>query len=93
MLRRAKAAVTIWCWTGIYTVKFSETSAFFYAASQGIRFEAKLAPPQIAALKILVKAKFTPKGWEKPWTRNDAGRRTLWLWVGLGVLAGPAATD
>ena len=93
MLRRAKAAATIWCWTGIYTVKFSATSARFYAASQGVRFEAELTAPQIEALKILVKTKFTPKGWAKPWTRNDAGRRTLWLWVGLGVLAGPAATD
>jgi SAM-dependent methyltransferase len=93
MLRRAKAAVTIWCWTGIYSVKFGATSARFYAASQGVRFEAELSPPQIEALKILVKAKFTPKGWERPWTRNDAGRRTLWLWAGLGVVAGPELAD
>jgi len=87
MLRRAKAAVTIWCWSGIYTVKFGATSARFYTASQGIRFEATLTPPQIAALKILVKAKFAPEAWAKPWTRNDAGRRMLWLWRGLGVVA------
>ncbi|MBC7369807.1 MAG: class I SAM-dependent methyltransferase [Undibacterium sp.] len=87
MLRRAKAAVAIWCWTGIYTVKFGATSARFYAASQGIRFEAELTPPQIEALKILVKAKFASESWAKPWTRNDAGRRTLWLWAGLGVVA------
>ena len=93
MLRRANAAVAIWCWTGIYTVKFGANSARFYAASLGIRFEAKLTPPQIEALKILVKANVAPVGWDKPWTRNDAGRRTLWLWAGLGVVAGPDLAD
>ena len=89
MLRRAKSAVTIWCWTGIYTVKFSETSARLYAVSQGIRFEAKLSAAQTDALKILLKAKVAPAGWEKPWARTEVGRRTLWLWRGLGVVAGP----
>jgi hypothetical protein len=89
MLRRAKSAVTRWCWTGIYTVKFSETSARFYAVSQGIRFEAKLSAAQTDALKILLKTNVAPAGWEKPWTRTEVGRRTLWLWRGLGVVAGP----
>lgn len=78
-------------WTGLYAVKFSAGTARFYAATLGVRFEAKLTGPQIAALKILLKTKVAPADWAKPWTRNEVGRRTLWLWAGLGVVA--AATD
>ena len=87
MLRRVEPRETARIWTGLYTVKYSARAAQFFSATLGVRFEDELTAPQIAALKSLATKNGAPEGWEKLWTRSDAGRRMLWRWTGLGVVS------
>jgi hypothetical protein len=87
MLRRVEPRETARIWTGLYTVKYGARTAQFFSATLGVRFEDELTAPQIAVLKSLATKNGAPEGWEKLWTRNDAGRRMLWRWTGLGVVS------
>jgi hypothetical protein len=87
MLRRVEPRETARIWTGLYTVKYGARTAQFFSATLGVRFEDELTAPQIAALKSLATKNGAPEGWEKLWTRSDAGRRMLWRWTGLGVVS------
>jgi hypothetical protein len=87
MLRRGESRETVRIWTGLYTFKYAGQTVRFFSATLGVRFEDKLTAPQVAALKLLVTKKGAPQGWEKLWTRSEAGRRMLWRWAGLSVVA------
>jgi SAM-dependent methyltransferase len=87
MLRRVEPRETALIWTGLYTVNYGARAAQFFSATLGVRFEDELTAPQIAALKSLATKNGAPEGWEKLWTRSDAGRRMLWRWTGLGVVS------
>jgi SAM-dependent methyltransferase len=89
MLRRAAAMKTSGlAWTGLYTVKVSEGRARFFSATLGLRFEETLTTWQAVALRTLVEGKNPTKVGENAWVRSDAGRRMLWRWRALGVVAG-----
>jgi len=87
MLRRVELRETARIWTGLYTVNYGARTAQFFSATLGVRFEDELTAPQIAVLKSLATKNGAPEGWEKLWTRSDAGRRMLWRWTGLGVVS------
>jgi hypothetical protein len=89
MLRRAAAMKTSGlAWTGLYTVKVSEGRARFFSATLGLRFEETLTTRQAVALRTLIEGKNRTKVGENAWVRSDAGRRMLWRWRALGVVAG-----
>lgn len=89
MLRRAAALKTSGlAWTGLYTVKVSAGVARFFSATLGVRFEDALTTRQAAALRTLIEKRNTPTAGEYAWMRSDAGRRMLWRWRALGVVAG-----
>jgi SAM-dependent methyltransferase len=87
MLRRAVAGAPALRWTGLYTVKVRAGRAQFYGATSGVRFEETLTAEQAARLQTLIEAKVAPAGWARAMGRSDAGRRLLWRWTGLGVVA------
>jgi SAM-dependent methyltransferase len=87
MLRRVAGGERLLCWSGLYTVKLGEGVARFYCATLGVRFEETLTTQQAALLQILIETKVAPMGWKRALGRIDAGRRMLWLWAGLGVVA------
>ena len=80
-------------WTGLYTVRFSQSAerrtvkAVFNWAAFHVRFERELAASQTLALRALMAAGVAPDGWTRQWNRTAEGRRLLWLWAGLGVVA------
>jgi hypothetical protein len=89
MLRRAATVTGSGLkWTGLYTVKISGGVARFFSATLGVRFEETLTTRQAEALRTLAERKKTSKVAENAWVRSDAGRRMLWRWRALGVVAG-----
>jgi hypothetical protein len=88
MLRRAASGDGELRWTGLYRVKLSAGVARFFAATLGVRFGETLRTRQAALLRILIETKVAPEGWARAMNRSDAGRRMLWRWAGLGVVAG-----
>ena len=80
-------------WTGLYSVRFSQSGArrtvkaIFNCAAFHVRFEHELTAGQQGALRALMAAGVAPDGWTKQWNRTSEGRRLLWLWAGLGVVA------
>ncbi len=80
-------------WTGLYSVRFSQSGArrtvkaIFNCAAFHVRFEHELTAGQQRALRALMAAGFAPDGWTKQWNRTAEGRRLLWLWAGLGIVA------
>ncbi len=93
MLRRAGAGEGLEAgghavrWTGLYAVKLSAGGARFFCATSGVRFEDVLTARQRALLQILIEEKVAPPGWARAFGGGDAGRRMLWRWTGLGVVA------
>jgi len=90
MLRRAvrRGAEPSLRWTGLYTVRVKAGAARFFAGASGVRFDTKLTTREAALLGILLEEKIAPTGWVEAWTRSEAGRKRLWEWEALGVVAG-----
>ncbi len=80
-------------WTGLYSVRFSQSAArrtvkaVFNCSAFHVRFERELTADQGRALRALIAAGVAADGWTRQWNRTEAGRRMLWLWAGLGVVA------
>jgi SAM-dependent methyltransferase len=80
-------------WTGLFSVRFRATAgrrkviAAFRCATFNLRLDQTLTQPQAEALRDLATSGVSSPGGMKPWTRTAAGRRSLWLWAGLGAVA------
>ena len=80
-------------WTGLYRVTFlavargGAVTVRLVAASLGVRFEGVLTSAEAAALPSWLKIGLVSGAGMKIWVRNEAARRRMWLWKGLGVVA------
>ncbi len=81
-------------WTGLYSARFKAARAkgkvtvVLKCPVFDLRLEASLSVGQADALRALVASGASPAGWMARWGRTEAARRLLWLWTGLGVVAG-----
>ena len=80
-------------WTGIYSPRFLKPTAagripvVLHSSLFNLSQDWSLTSRQAEALRELVAAGVTPKGWLTKWGRSEAARRILWLWAGFGAVA------
>ena len=80
-------------WTGLYSARFLKPTGgptmtcVLRCPLFHLRLEWALTLPQTKALLDLIETGTASSAALKPWTRTDAGRRLLWLWSALGVIA------
>ena len=97
LLRRAetpvRASEMALRWTGIYSARFlkpgsgGRVSVVLHSSVFNLSQDWSLTRAQAEALRELVVAGVTPKGWLTRWGRSEAARRILWLWRGFGAVA------